>query len=62
LTLVGADVPSGDSPDSVAVDSTGKYVYASNFNGTTISVYSINASTGALTSIGPDTVMPGSAV
>jgi 6-phosphogluconolactonase len=57
LTLTGAIV--GDNPsfccfNSVVVDPSGKFAYVANGGGgsTTLSMYTINATTGALTSIG----------
>jgi YVTN family beta-propeller protein len=42
----------------IASDPTGKFAYVANRFSNTVSAYSINASTGALTSIG--TIAPGS--
>jgi YVTN family beta-propeller protein len=44
-------VAAGTSPISVAVDPSGRFVYAANSNSFSVSAYTINASTGALTSI-----------
>ena len=43
----------GNSPVGVACDPTGKFVYVvSNYGSNTVQAYTINASTGALTSVG----------
>jgi len=42
-------VPAGKSPSSVAVDPSGKFAYTANWGSNNISVYTINATTGALT-------------
>jgi 6-phosphogluconolactonase (cycloisomerase 2 family) len=58
LTSVGsleaAPVGPDDVPHSVAVDPTGKFAYVANWSDLTgsVSMYTINATTGALTSIG----------
>lgn len=58
LTSVGANVASGTNPKSLTVDPSGKFVYVANhFNGTggnSVSAYTINTSTGVLTSAGVD--------
>jgi YVTN family beta-propeller protein len=40
-------------PTSVAIDPSGKFAYVTNSGSNDVSMYSINATTGALTSIGP---------
>lgn len=42
----------GDGPVSVTVDRSGKFAYVTNSNSNDVSVYTINAMTGALTSVG----------
>ncbi len=42
----------GLGPDSVAVDPTGKFVYVANSGSDDVAMYTINATTGALTSVG----------
>lgn len=42
----------GLDPESVTVDPSGKFAYVANVGGD-VSAYTINATTGALTSIGP---------
>jgi YVTN family beta-propeller protein len=42
----------GQFPTSVAVHPSGKFVYVTNFGSNTVSMYSIDATTGALTLIG----------
>jgi 6-phosphogluconolactonase (cycloisomerase 2 family) len=54
--VIGSPFPAGTTPSSVTVDPSGRYAYVANFNrgnspGGTISAYSINASTGALTPV-----------
>ena len=44
--------PAGTTPASVTVDPTGRFAYVTNSGSTSVSVYTINPSTGALTSIG----------
>jgi trimeric autotransporter adhesin len=42
----------GTNPAGVAIDPTGKFVYVTNFGAGTVSAYSINQTTGFLTSVG----------
>jgi 6-phosphogluconolactonase (cycloisomerase 2 family) len=53
-SLAAAPVGPDDVPHSVAVDPTGKFAYVANWSDLTgsVSMYTINATTGALTSIG----------
>jgi YVTN family beta-propeller protein len=56
LTSIGT-IAAGDSPNSVAVDPSGNFVYVANASATpgsagNVSMYTINGTTGALTSIG----------
>ena len=51
LTFTGT-IAAGTEPVSVAVDPSGKFVYAANSASNDISVYTINVTTGALTSAG----------
>jgi 6-phosphogluconolactonase len=51
LTLLST-VGAGTLPVSVAVDNTGAFVYAANYTSGTVSVYSVDTSTGALTQVG----------
>jgi 6-phosphogluconolactonase len=53
LTSV-ATADAGFGTSGLAIDPAGKYLYAANTTDGTISAYSINQSTGALTSVGPD--------
>jgi 6-phosphogluconolactonase len=57
LTAVGSAISLGTSPRSVTVDPAGGFVYAGNSDTTadSISGYCLNASTGALTSLGTAT-------
>ena len=56
LTAIGSPVPAGGAnPNFIAIDPTGKFAYVANNmpNGIgSVSVYAINANTGALTAIG----------
>jgi 6-phosphogluconolactonase len=45
-------IAAGTSPDSVAVDPAGKFAYVTNFGSNDVSMYTIDATTGALASIG----------
>jgi 6-phosphogluconolactonase len=49
--ITGSPYLSGASPQGIAVDPTGKYLYVTNFADDTVSSFSINAATGALTPI-----------
>jgi 6-phosphogluconolactonase len=51
LTSIGT-IAAGTDPASVAVDSSGKFVYVTNSGSNDISMYAINATTGGLTSMG----------
>ena len=51
LTSITTAVAAGTSPQGVAVDPSGRFVYVSNRSSATVSMYSIDQSTGALTSI-----------
>ena len=51
LTSIGT-VATGDDPNSVAIDSGGKFAYVANFSSNDVSMYTINATSGALTSVG----------
>jgi len=51
LSIIGSPVAAGASPNSIAVDFQGQYVYVTNSGANTISGYSINPNTGALTEI-----------
>ena len=55
LTQIGVPIAVGTAPESVAVDSSGKYLYVANSGDATVSGFTINASTGALTSTGAAT-------
>jgi len=45
-------VPAGLSPTSIAIDPSGKFAYVANAGSNNVSMYSIDAATGALTLIG----------
>jgi len=45
-------IAAGTNPLSVVVDPSGKFAYVANFNSNDVSMYTINATTGALTSVG----------
>lgn len=51
LTSVGATVATGLKPSSITVDHTGKFAYVANADENSVSAYTINATTGALTQI-----------
>jgi 6-phosphogluconolactonase len=55
LTLSGAPIPAGDGPDVAVIDPSGKYLLVTNNFGNndagSISVYSIDAGTGALSEV-----------
>lgn len=53
LTAIGSGtVTSGNTPDGIAVDPSGSYAYVANATSNTVSMYSIDRTTGALTSRG----------
>jgi DNA-binding beta-propeller fold protein YncE len=52
--LVGDQLPTGTKPQGIAIDPTGSFLYVSNSGDGTVSAYTINATSGALT------VVPGS--
>jgi 6-phosphogluconolactonase len=51
LASIGT-VATGNDPNSVAIDSGGKFAYVANFSSNDVSMYTINATSGALTSAG----------
>jgi 6-phosphogluconolactonase (cycloisomerase 2 family) len=51
LTSKGT-IPAGLSPISIAIDPSGKFAYVANFDSHNVSMYRIDAATGALTLIG----------
>ena len=50
LTQIGS-VPAGDTPFGMAVDPSGRFLYAANRNSNNVSAYSIDPRTGALTPV-----------
>ena len=52
LTSLGATVAAGNSPNSVTVDPSGRFAYVANSWSDSVSAYTIDPATGALTSIG----------
>ena len=52
LTEVGTPHPVGASPTGVAIDPTGSFLYVANSGNGTVSTFTINSSTGALTAVG----------
>ncbi len=50
--VAGSPFLAGTFPISVAVEPTGRFVYVANLNSNNVSVFAINAATGALTSLG----------
>ncbi len=55
LTESGARTIVGSAPTLLAMDSAGSYLYVANSGSTSISVFQINATTGALTAVGAPT-------
>ena len=49
--IAGSPFTVGSQPNSVIVDSAGKFLYSADFNGNDVSVLSIDAATGALTPV-----------
>ncbi len=58
----GTAVAAGQDPRSVTVDPSGKFAYVANATANSISAYTINASTGALTEIDQNGAAAGTAV
>ena len=54
LDVVQSSIATGKGPFSIAIHPTGYYAYAVNYNDNTVSGYSIDATTGALTRIDTD--------
>jgi 6-phosphogluconolactonase (cycloisomerase 2 family) len=52
VSTSGLPIAAGARPVSIAVDPAGKFAYVANFASNDVSTYSINATTGALTSVG----------
>jgi 6-phosphogluconolactonase len=59
--IAGSPFAAGDSPYSVAVDSSGKFAYVVNTDGSNVSGYTINPVTGALTPIAGSPFLTGAA-
>jgi 6-phosphogluconolactonase (cycloisomerase 2 family) len=59
LTSIGAPFPTGAGPNPVTFDSAGHFAYVSNQTASSIFVYSVNATTGALTEVQADRVGTG---
>lgn len=59
LTEVAGSFATGTYPSSVLVDSSGKYVYATNKTAATISGFALNSSSGALTALATATFAAG---
>jgi 6-phosphogluconolactonase (cycloisomerase 2 family) len=55
----GSPFAAGTQPSSVAVDPTGAFTYAVNSGSDTVFVYSIDATTGALTPINGSSISTG---
>ena len=51
LTSVGA-IASGSNPEGIAIHPSGQFAFVANYNGNSVQSYTINQSTGALTSVG----------
>ena len=54
--ITGSPFNSGDNPVGTVADPTGRFLYVANFNGASIGMFSIDASTGALTPLSPGTI------
>lgn len=54
-SVVTSPPPTGTAPDGITVDPRGNYVYVANRSGGTVSGYTINQSTGALTTLASST-------
>lgn len=52
LTSLGATVPAGTNPQSIATDPWGRFAYVANYMSNNVSGYTVNATSGALTSVG----------
>src|SRR5580698_2137193 len=50
-TVPGSPFPAGNSPDSIAVDPTGRFAYVSNQTDSTVSAFTIDRGTGALQAV-----------
>lgn len=57
--LPGSPFTTGLNPAAVAVDPSGHFVYVANYNSQSVSMFSINAADGSLTSIGADVATGG---
>ena len=65
LPITGSPFPTGTTPMSVAIDPTGKFAYVTNsfgITGNSVTAFSINASTGALTEIDQNGASAGTTV
>lgn len=60
-TISGSPFPAGISPSALAVDNSGKFLYAANTGSGSISVYSIDATSGGLTTLATVPTSGGSA-
>jgi DNA-binding beta-propeller fold protein YncE len=49
--IAGSPFAAGSNPGTVAVEHTGNFAYVTNLGSNNVSVYAINAATGALTEI-----------
>ncbi len=54
-SVVTSPPPTGTAPDGITVDPRGNYVYVANRTGSSVSGYTINQSTGALTTLASST-------
>jgi YVTN family beta-propeller protein len=52
LTSIG-NITAGVSPNSIAIDPSGKFAYVTNSGSNDVSMYTVDATTGTLTSMGP---------
>jgi DNA-binding beta-propeller fold protein YncE len=61
LTAVGTPVATGNSPTDIKVDPSGHFAYVANFVGNTVSVFTINPTTGVLSPASTQNAGTGSA-
>ena len=59
LTAIGTTTANLDGPEDLVIDPTGSYMYVTNSNADTVSAYSINQTTGALTALAVPTAPTG---
>jgi 6-phosphogluconolactonase (cycloisomerase 2 family) len=50
--LVGSPFPTGHNPQSVTIDPSGKFLFSTNANDNTVSVFTVDSNAGGLTAVG----------